>query len=265
MFYIVIPSRSRAGNVVALRYLPHAHREHAIIVVPIAQMQDYSSAHPGIHVYGCPADGIAPTRQWILENFCDKYLFFLDDDARFFVRKDMNDAKLTPILDDIPEQKRMWDAVGDAFHRGFAWVGISYRSGNNFVTTEYRDNTKSFSVWGINADVVRSEEIRFDVTPVMEDFQVILSLLTRGYENRVYYRWCWDQASSQAPGGCSDWRTPEIQAKTAHKLARLFPSFVKVKEKETKGGWWVNEEGKRVRVDVTIQWKKAAKSATFLR
>lgn len=258
---IVIPSRSRADNIPTLRYIPYPWRADARVVVPVSQVEQYSEANPGTPIIGCPAEGIAPTRQWILENFHDKYLFFADDDAKFFIRPDMAVPRLVNIEHHISLQIEMWQDIEKAFYLGFPWVGISYRSGNNRVNTEYMDNTRSFSFWGVNADVLVAEGIRFDHTPVMEDFQVILSLLTRGYSNRVYYKWAWDQYGSNAPGGCSDWRTAGVQAEGAYKLQKLFPEFVDVVERDAKGGWF---EGSTKRVDVRMKWKKAAESNSYL-
>ena len=259
---IVIPSRSRPDSIVTLNYIPQPWRRRVAIVVPREQFYSYKKHNPDVTVVSCPVKtGIAPTRQWIIENFEDKHIFMADDDAIFAVRKDPNSTKLTSMEGDVNGQMEMWLAVEEAFYLGFPWVGISYRGGNNFHPNIYDDNTKSFSYWGINREVLLREGIRFDVTPVMEDFQVILSLLSRGYENRVFYKWSWDQWASNAPGGCSDWRTQDVQAEGATKLQQLFPDYVKVVYKQPKTGWYEGEP----RADVRIQWKKTAKWNGFLK
>jgi hypothetical protein len=87
---------------------------------------------------------------------------------------------------------------------------------------------------------------------VMEDFDVALSLLTKGYENAIINTVAHNQKGSGAVGGCSVWRTPQVQAQAALKLAELYPGIVKVVEKTTKTAW-----GGGTRTDVTIQWKAA--------
>ena len=259
---IVIPSRSRPDSIVTLNFIPQPWRRQVVIVVPQQQFHIYEKYNTDVTVVSCPVKtGIAPTRQWIIENFKDKHIFMCDDDAIFAVRKDPNSTKLTPMEDDVNGQMEMWTTVEEAFLLGFPWVGISYRGGNNFYKTNYEDNTKSFSFWGVDREVLLREGIRFDVTPVMEDFQVILSLLSRGYENRVFYKWAWDQESSNAPGGCSDWRTQDVQAEGATKLQQLFPDYVKVVYKQPKIGWYNGEP----RADVRIQWKKTARWNGFLK
>jgi hypothetical protein len=90
----------------------------------------------------------------------------------------------------------------------------------------------------------------------MEDFDVTLQLLRKGHRNAVLNQWAQDQGTSNAPGGCSTYRTPEVQAAGAYGLQKLHPDFVTVVDKETKQAW-----GGGVRKDVRIAWKKALESS----
>jgi hypothetical protein len=73
----------------------------------------------------------------------------------------------------------------------------------------------------------------------------------------VLNNWCNNQAEgSSADGGCSTYRTPELQAQAARLLAELHAPYVKVVEKETKTAW-----GGGTRTDVMIQWKRARHNA----
>ena len=66
-----------------------------------------------------------------------------------------------------------------------------------------------------------------------------------------------NQSGSNKDGGCSTYRTYEIQAAAAEKMARLWPDFVKVVEKKVKG-WGPMS----IRKDIRVQWKKAYVSGT---
>ena len=57
-------------------------------------------------------------------------------------------------------------------------------------------------------------------------------------------------------GGCSTYRTMELQGAAAEKLAAKHHPFVKVVIKKTKTAW-----GGAERKDVIVQWKKAYQSA----
>jgi hypothetical protein len=67
-------------------------------------------------------------------------------------------------------------------------------------------------------------------------------------------------ASSNAKGGCSAYRTPELMEKVANFLSQEHRGLVTVKTKKTKGGWGgfpVDEDGNVTRTDVIVHWKKA--------
>ena len=98
--------------------------------------------------------------------------------------------------------------------------------------------------------------ITFGRLEVMEDFDVALRLLRAGHDNVILNNWANNQAGSGKEGGCSHFRTPELHAACASKLASLHPGFVKVVQKTTKGAW-----GGGTRTDVNIAWKKARAAA----
>jgi hypothetical protein len=91
--------------------------------------------------------------------------------------------------------------------------------------------------------------------PVMEDFDLTLQLLRAGFPNRVSYEFCWNQRGSGSEGGCSTYRTGEMQAAAARRLAELHPDFVKVVTKSSKSNW--KQGDMQERVDVIVQWRKA--------
>lgn len=94
--------------------------------------------------------------------------------------------------------------------------------------------------------------VRWDNLPVMEDFDVTLQLLRLGYENMVLFEWAWGQPSSNAPGGCSAYRTYEVQKAGAEGLAALHPDYVTPVQKPSK-----NWRGFDHRWDVKVRWKAA--------
>jgi hypothetical protein len=88
---------------------------------------------------------------------------------------------------------------------------------------------------------------------VMEDFDITLQLLRRGYKNMIISQYAVRQPMSQAEGGCSDYRTPEVQSEAALKLCQLHPLYVSMRETDHReGGDWFGE-----RDDVRVKWKQA--------
>lgn len=130
-------------------------------------------------------------------------------------------------------------------------VGFGSREGGNRVTVDYSHNTRIMRVLGYDRNLLMKECITFDRLPVMEDFDVALRLLRLGHPNMVINTVVHNQAGSGKTGGCSHFRTKEVQAEAAYKLQRLHPGFVKVVTKSTKSAWGGGE-----RTDVNIQWKK---------
>ena len=193
---------------------------------------------------------IAPTRQWIVENVgATNKLVMMDDDLIFYRRRNDDPTKLRDLA--VGELQHMLHQVSIALDL-YSHVGIAAREGANRCTDATMSNTRIMRVLGYQRDLLLRECITFGRLQVMEDFDVALRLLRAGHENIVLNQWAHNQAGSGKEGGCSHFRTKELQAESAHKLAELHPSFVQVREKETKTAW-----GGGTRTDVQIYWKKA--------
>lgn len=194
--------------------------------------------------------GIGPTRQAILELSQTRGVMMIDDDMYFSRRED---PEVGGALVRCTDLRPLFQWVSDTLDAGYAHGGVSARQGNNHMHRANVDCTRVNNVHFFDREVFLGEGTRFDALPVMEDFHVTLSLLLKGYPNRVAYHHCWSQRGSGFKGGCSLYRTPEVQAQAAEELHRQFPQFVKVVEKES-----ASQHGAMaVRKDVNIQWLKA--------
>jgi hypothetical protein len=200
-------------------------------------------------------------KQWIFDQFDDDdHLAIVDDDVKLFRRVDLyNSPKLINLNDLTPDESEkqkcaLWRALERNLYRGIPFVGISYRMGNNNIFVPYKYNQRCFGLWAIHRPTLIQHNIRLDTMRVMEDLYCILALLTRGYRNMVYYKWVWNGLAN-SKGGCSTWRTPEIQAEGARQLQSYFPEFVSIKERKPKSECWFGRG--EPRLDVTCQWQKA--------
>jgi hypothetical protein len=145
-----------------------------------------------------------------------------------------------------------------AYLNKYAHGSVDIRQGNNA-----RNNDKKYPVKivGRMLRVLGYQTIPFLASvhgrvPVMEDFDVTLQLLRRGYPNFILTNWVQDQQQTQLPGGCSDYRDHEKQSAAAEELKRLHPAFVEIVQKQNStGGAFGN------RKDVRIKWEQALKSA----
>lgn len=255
---LAIPSRGRVEQTNhTYENLPPYWQEVALHFVPKDEVSAYAARFGNMHVHGVKVSGIGPTRQYILDYTRDRVqdgkVAMLDDDLRWFERRKDDPTKLAKASPKSVEKlfRDLEKLLGS-----YAHASVAAREGANRCTDQFMFNTRMLRVLAYNARVLKEERVRYDRLPVMEDFDVTLQLLRKGYQNIVLNHWAQDQNTSNAPGGCSLYRTKEVQAAGAHGLAKLHPDFVTVVQKETKGAW-----GGGTRTDVRIAWKKAYDSA----
>ncbi len=253
---IMIPTRGRVSEQVTLNILPPSLKRNVVLLVDYEEFDDYSFEYDGICQVECVPkgiSGIAAVRQYGIEICKTSFLFLLDDDMMFYKRQP-NSISLKYSTDE--EVEEMFGILIDTMgFDEFTMVGLSARQGNNHNTDDYADVTRQMNFHGVNIKKFKEHGLRFDGSEVMEDFNLLLDMFTQGIPNRVFYKYCWGQKSSGADGGCSLYRTPELQRKCALALKDKYPDFVTVVEKTSKSGW----KGLETRTDVRMQWKKAFK------
>lgn len=244
---IYIPTRGRVFQETFIS-LPQELRDRVIFVVPHGAL-DIAGGPPRTLNTPPEIDGIGPTRQWIIDNATDKKIVMLDDDLVFATRRTDEPTKFREALP--AELHTLIDSI-DCHLDSFAHVGVSTREGGNRDVSEHAFNTRLLRVLAYRTDVLHRESIRFDRLELMEDFDVTLQLLRRGYANLKINWIVHNQRSSNAPGGCSTYRTLEKQSLAARGLRALHPEVVSVVTKTTKTAW-----NGATRDDVIIQWKRA--------
>ena len=247
---IYVPSYQRHES--KLKTLSYLDPAIATIVVDKKEVKQYEKRWP--NVTPVTVKGISAVRAWILQNSKTRYAMMLDDDLTFFWRDkglklhEMTKANFRSMLKEVRKTLN---------HK--AHVGISHRMMNQAHEKDYEDCTRMMNAYAYDTAVIKRliqfKDIALNRVKVMEDFDLTLQLLRNGFPNRVFYKYAWNQPGSNAPGGCSGYRTPEVQAKAAHTLKRLHPDFVTVVERDSKWG-----EGMAVRTDVRVSWAKAAKA-----
>lgn len=245
---IFIPSLGRWQKQVTLGKLPHHWLSRVTLVVRKDEKKQYAAHHPTMKIAVAPA-GIGPTRDWIIANATDPKVLMLDDDLGFYARRKDDPTKFEDMQSGGVDDMLKWVERGldDYVH-----LGICPREGGNRVTVD-QVNTRLLRMLGYRADVLRKMPFKFSDMRLQEDFYITLSLLQAGYPNIMLSQWCHNQAvGSNAPGGCSTYRTIEVHNKSAQELAAKFPEYVRVVHKQTKTAW-----GGKARLDCVISWKKA--------
>lgn len=250
---VYIPTYKRLNRQPTLQALSNAGVPTVLAVRPeeATGAQDLSARHFNCTVLTLPPGitNIGQTRQFIVDQSDEDRILMMDDDLQFAVRGKREGLLLSPAepADVYNMVDWMWETLRDE-----TLVGISAREGNNRKEDSREECTRMMRAWGLRKSVFNSVGARFDNLPCIEDFDVILTFLTNGYKNIVNNEYTTNQAGSNVDGGCSTYRTLEVQADAARALAAKYPGIVKAVQKETKGSW-----GGGVRTDVTIYWKKA--------
>lgn len=277
MDLIAIPSAGRSNRQITLKALaPWADEFGGVIVlvVPDREYKDYKHIKQAEVICTPPElKGIAPTRAWIMTDLAKELgtanVLMLDDDMDFCYRPVVDQPKLETVRTSKQVNRMITQLSRWMTKDGFIHVGLSARQGNNrpfndpsnnYGLHKYRDATRMMNAFAYHTPTIRKliarKELKLNRVPVMEDFDLTLQLLRLGFANRVSFEYCWNQRDSNAPGGCSTYRTGEIQAEAAHKLKKYHPEFIAVKIKQSKGtstAW----KGFKERVDVNVHWRKA--------
>jgi len=257
---IFIPTLNRGPEMqFTIRELgPKLVKKYGVTVVcPVKEVKSFEG-HPallGARVRGCSAKGIAATRQSILECSDDPHILMLDDDLSSWSWRDeaegldgepsvryrkATEAQRAAGLAEVVKLLRRY-GHGSIGHRLFA---------NNRAALDF--NTRQLRALAYDRDLLKREGIKFRV-PVMEDFDVQLQLLKRGHECFQLNRLVQEQRGSNEEGGCSTYRTDDVQRKAAEQLAKLHPDCVTVVTKQQKG----NGTMWGTRTDVKVNWRRA--------
>lgn len=259
---IYIPTRGRVDKQITLENLPQPLKSNALLVVDEMESSLHENTYGRDNILTVPikCNSIGTVRQFIIDNHnVDLHgpkIIMLDDDLGFNMRRTDIRSKFLPATDNaVVEGFKLVEKLLEEHAHG----GIRARQmSQDAPDIEY--SCRTLRALAYNVPILRQHDIKFDRLIVMEDFDVTLQLLQKGYSNFNISTIIQGQGSSNAPGGCSLYRNAERQAQGAYGLAALHPEFVTVRTKKTNWSGWDSDE----RTDVTITWKKAYKKGVEL-
>lgn len=252
---IVMFTSGRAGKSLTPDRLPGSIKGQLWILVPHGQGKAYQDAGHG-NVQETPegVTGIAKRRQWCLDQLAttDKVVM-LDDDLRFDTRRTDEVSKFLVATDQ--EVEDLFVDIDRQLEK-YLHLGVMAREGGNFHgdAGRYIEVGRATRVHGLKVQELKRLGCRFDRLPLMEDMDMTLQLLRLGYPNVIINYMVQGQGMSNAPGGCSVYRTPDLQAFAANALAEMHRPHVTTHEREVKSNWG---PGFNKRMDVTVQWQRA--------
>jgi hypothetical protein len=267
---IYIMSRGRAGKVSTLKWIPKAWRNRVVLVVPRAEVLDYYEKDLG----GIRYDGTGPQVlfgpetvtnysqkfQWILDGLPGRLDYekhkqdkavIIDDDLVFSSRSDPLAPNSLISIKDPEATVDMWAGI-ETLLEEYALVGVHPRQMGQHAARPYVLNGRIICLQGVNRSKIG--HVKVDQFPILADVVLNCTILARGRANAILTTFFQDHGPCQANGGCSIYRTHEMQREAVTYLATRFPGFVKVVPRKTKDKWLANEQG--VRYDYTCQWKQ---------
>lgn len=254
--HVYIPTWRRTARQTTYTALPGRWMDRTTLVCGSGEAEFFRRQGITCLVYPDEGNGIAPKRQFIVEHHADVYstrdpvALMLDDDFRFAKRRMDDPGKFLPSSpEDVGVMLDRVERMMRRVHIG----GASYRSGANRHPVPIMMNNRINGFIALNTVTAVNEDIRFDRATFMEDFQVVLQFLTRGYSNALLTTHCWQDVGINASGGCSEYRDHDGQRAAAEAVVKAFPGLVSLVERP---GWGGSMAG--TRADVVIQWKKAA-------
>lgn len=245
---LYIPTYGRVHNQATWWALPDSWKDRTVLVARMEEAVDLAEV-TGARVMVADVKGIRDTRQYILDNHKGDRLLMFDDDLKFARRRSDDPTKFEALAPKDWRIAQMLDLLWDAMDE-VPVVGLASRGGANRDTRPWKPNQRLFDVMGLRVDILRMEGLRYR-QPFMEDFDLHLQFLTRGYPSMMLNSYTKDDFGSNTAGGCSTYRDAYGQMLASLTLWENWPDFVGIRKVKSK---WA-DIGQRY--DVTVQWARA--------
>jgi len=258
--HIIIPTLGRMDNQVTYNSLPDKYKDITKFVVQTHEFAEMNKRYAG-KVLELPSEinRIAPTREWIFNEFKDTRHIVFDDDLEFVV-KEPNPESTPKWLSRKFTEKDFDDAfslINNWMDEGIAFGGmLPVWVIPDISQWPIRENQRMMTNWFFDGPRI-PRDLEWNRVQAAEDFDINLQLLTRGFKNRQSAKYMVTCSATNAPGGCSTWRTLEVHNEAQIMLQKLWPDFVKIREKEVTSGPWKGH----IKLATTIQHKKAYESS----
>lgn len=221
---IAIPSKNRAGRTSTNKILPNI----GTFFVPNSEIHQYSYIK---NVIGIPNNiqGITNTRNWILKNTDQKWVVFLDDDAKNvgYTELGRTQAKKIDIRDEGFWCEEFLKAFDLTEQLGYKLWGVKTEAAPRSVYPYKPILTRTYLTASCMG-MVNDGEFYFDENfKVKEDYEICLRHL-KIYGGILGIRYIhWENEHWTTEGGCKDYRTLEMEKKAIKDLHKLYPNMIR--------------------------------------
>ena len=221
---IAIPSKNRAGKTKTNKILPNI----GTFFVPESEVHQYSYIK---NVIGVPNEiqGITNTRNWILKNTKEKWVVFLDDDAKNvgYTKLGRTQAKIIDITEEGFWAEEFLKAFDLTEQLGYKMWGVKTEAAPRSVYPYKPILTKTYLTASCMG-MVNDGEFYFDENfKVKEDYEICLRHIVK-YGGILGIRYLhWENEHWTTDGGCKDYRTVEMEKKAIKDLVKLYPGMIR--------------------------------------
>lgn len=221
---IAVPSKNRAGETTTNKILPNI----ATFFVPESEVHQYSYIKNVVPVPN-NVQGITATRNWILKNTTEKWVVFLDDDAKNvgYTKMGRTQAKKVDVKDENFWFNEFLKAFDLCEQMGFKMWGVKTESAPRSVYPYKPILTRTYltaSCMGL----VNDGEFYFDEDfKVKEDYEICLRHILK-YGGILGIRYIhWENEHWITEGGCKDYRTIDVERDAIKRLIQMYPNMIK--------------------------------------
>jgi hypothetical protein len=221
---IAIPSKNRAGKTTTNKILPNI----GTFYVPESELHQYSYIKNVVDVPN-NVQGITNTRNWILKNTSEKWVVFLDDDAKNvgYTELGRTQCKMIKVQEEGFWAEEFLKAFDLTQQLGYKMWGVKTEAAPRSVYPFKPILTKTYltaSCMGL----INDGEFYFDEKfKVKEDYEICLRHIVK-YGGILGIRYIhWENEHWTTEGGCKDYRTVEMEKKAILDLNKLYPGMIR--------------------------------------
>jgi len=254
-FYIT--TLNRIDNQRTWENLSLSWRDRASLVVQSHESHKYPNKYNLIVLPG-HIRSLSPTKEWIAKQAVGTRFAIFDDDLAFTrTRGDDEDGPSNiPMTDE--EFDYLEEIICRWMDKGYSHCGLDAVWNPPTRNAANKQNSRICMNVFYDGTKIPINDISWSRLVCSQDFDVTLQLLRMGFQNKVSLEFRVGQVSTQASGGCAEYRTIDLHNECMRELAILHRGFVKLREKiETGSGEWNGQ----TKLAATISWKKAYQSS----
>lgn len=221
---IAIPSKNRAGKTTTDKILPNI----GTYFVPESEVHQYGYIK---NIVPVPYDvkGITKTRNWILNNTEDKWVVFLDDDAKNvgYTKMLSEQSKKIDIRDEQFWHEEFIKAFDITEQLGYKMWGLKTEAAPRSVYP-YKPVLFNTYLTASCMGMINDAEFYFDENYIVkEDYEICLRHIVK-YGGILGIRFMhWENEHWVTEGGCKDYRTVQVEKDAIKKLVQQYPGMVR--------------------------------------